>query len=1016
MSDIWTPDSNIWTPSHGPSDGLERPGNIISFEEEMRRRELLIRQGAILEKRIRAARNHPLSLYQLCFCDDEGGPVTITWFHKEWCDAVLRYPEAQIEAPRGTAKCRTGNQRVLLANGAYVPIRVLAEQGEAVIVSYDERSRALVNQIAFVKPNGKAPVERLELEDGAVHELTSNEPILTDAGWKRADAVTSADYIRCVRKDFTTKSNRSLPRGIGWLLGLLNGDGTLASGTRLSCADEGVLRRYDELGLEMCFSRSKVAGDNVDWYTQGLTSIIDPYGIRHKTSRSKSTPRRLYKVSSRPICEYLAGYWDADGTGEEDTAVLSYTSVSEDLIDGVKHLALRTPRPAVGSKTNYVNEKGRVWRVTFYGRDALNLWSQIYKHTGSDKAQRLNAAWLKRFGDTPWLKSRVGHWRYLQKMATGDGFSEEGQKVSQRSYCVPARAVLKVLDEHGLTESAVLGVWNTPEGDAPAIGFSGQQDRYREATVLRLARVCELLGAPVGADKLRDLADSRYHWCKVEDTRHLGAQETYALCSPVHQTYICEGAITHNTTFMICMVLWMMGKNPNIRIALICGSDVHAAKRLQEIRSHVEKDALYQAVFPGVKIDKHSENNSLTMNLVRGRHTKDPTVQARGVLADGVGTRNDLIVLDDICNFKNSVLEPATKPKVLQKLRGDWLPTKAPRSGRVWSIFTPWVQDDANAVLKREMRGRWWYKRYFHGSPEDPYHSIFPELFSREYLMKERVALGVHEFARAYWCQARNPDLVMVRPEHIRPYAKSDFGGDVLDRCIALLSIDPTGGDRKNRSAKNDDPDFYGYSIQLYDLGLLNEMQHRMPRPGRPFTPYRVYNVDTYQMRVSTRQAVAHAIALHRRWNFHEIVVEAQGQQTLHEWFWSWAPSLSVIGMPTGNLDKQQRLEATTPLLDDPRQVILFHPDVADKESGSKEFPIVIQSPEAETIAARRTLREQLLNFPLNHDDALDAYVQGVRYGKHKYLAINDEHLGAGTPNVNPRTAQVNVGVTHIGL
>jgi len=125
---------------------------------------------------------------------------------------------------------------------------------------------------------------------------------------------------------------------------------------------------------------------------------------------------------------------------------------------------------------------------------------------------------------------------------------------------------------------------------------------------------------------------------------------------------------------------------------------------------------------------------------------------------------------------------------------------------------------------------------------------------------------------------------------------------------------------------------------------------------------------------------------------------------------------MRIVPMPTGNLSKQQRLEATTPLLDDPRQIVLFHPAVAKEESAKDDVPIRITSPTPETFMAKRTLREQLLNFPLNHDDALDAYVQGLRYAKSKYLAINDAALSGGAVQVSHRTAQINVGVHRIGF
>ena len=436
------------------------------------------------------------------------------------------------------------------------------------------------------------------------------------------------------------------------------------------------------------------------------------------------------------------------------------------------------------------------------------------------------------------------------------------------------------------------------------------------------------------------------------------------------------------TTFIICCILWIFGHNPELRIKLICGNDVNAAKRLDEIRSHINNDQLYQLVFPNVKEDPQRTNNTLVLNLKRARHTKDATLEAKGVLSDGTGDRTDVLVLDDVCTRKNSVDEPATRPKVLGKLRSDWLNTLDPRQGKVWSIFTPWHAEDANSILKKETKGRWAYKRYAHGKPGNPHFSIFPELFSETYLRKKRLDIGTIEYSAAYLCKTVSGDVQLVRSNWLRPYNKQDLAPTTLKKATVLISIDPTGA--KGKQSKNKDPDYTGVSILLIDTAP-HETYHQH---GRPEAPNRIFVVDAYQFRASTAHTAQHTLELYRKWRPDVICIEAQGAQSLHEWVYELDASIPIETV-SATLSKRSRLESITPWLQDHRQRVLFHPQVIELEP--QTFTASIGGPNPTVIECRRTLRHQMLNFPTTHDDVLDSTVQGLRFTRQWILPYENE-------------------------
>jgi hypothetical protein len=425
------------------------------------------------------------------------------------------------------------------------------------------------------------------------------------------------------------------------------------------------------------------------------------------------------------------------------------------------------------------------------------------------------------------------------------------------------------------------------------------------------------------------------------------------------------------TTFIIAMILWMLGHNQNLRIKLICGNDTAAIKRLAEISGHITENSTYQAVFPAVRLDESRTNDKHTLNLLRSRHGKDATIEAQGILSSGTGDRADLIVLDDICTRKNTLEEPALRPKVLHALRSDWLNTLNPRDGRVWSIFTPWHTEDANSVFKREVRNNWAYRRYAHGKPGDPYFSIFPKLFSRNKLMELRVDLGAKEYACAYLCRAMSGEGQIVQSTWLNTYNPRDLTQTSIKKAVAVLSVDPAGDARRTalRSRKSE-PDYYGFTIKLvFPQGDDN--------PYRPVSPNRIYVVDGYQVRLPTAHAVQHILELQSKWKSEAIVLETQSAQSLHSWLWEKDPSLPLQLVSVG-LNKRIRLEGITPWLQDYRQRVLFHPRSITTDQ--TPFPIAVDGPEPAVYEANRTLRTQLLDFPTAHDDVMDSLVQGLTF------------------------------------
>lgn len=154
------------------------------------------------------------------------------------------------------------------------------------------------------------------------------------------------------------------------------------------------------------------------------------------------------------------------------------------------------------------------------------------------------------------------------------------------------------------------------------------------------------------------------------------------------------------TQQLVALVLYEIGRDPNIRIKIICNSEDEAAKRVQLIGRYVEQSEELRAVFPHLSPADRGRWNTSQLYVQRAGYSVDPTVEAKAVLSTGVGGRAGLLIFDDPVDWRNSVSNPALRPKVLEAMQNVWMNTLLP-GGRIVLIGTAWHQQDAtHEVMK----------------------------------------------------------------------------------------------------------------------------------------------------------------------------------------------------------------------------------------------------------------------------------------------------------------------------
>lgn len=160
---------------------------------------------------------------------------------------------------------------------------------------------------------------------------------------------------------------------------------------------------------------------------------------------------------------------------------------------------------------------------------------------------------------------------------------------------------------------------------------------------------------------------------------------------------------------------YIIGNWPEVRMKVICNAFDLAKDTVAAARRIIDWDPDYAAVFPDiVAVDekkkggrRRTEEWSGSKFRVRSKSfSRDATMQAFGILATGAGRRMDVGLIDDPCDFSNTLLKPALRPKVLDAILSTWT-GRLSEYGFLLCITTVWHTDDAIAHLYKNQGWAW---------------------------------------------------------------------------------------------------------------------------------------------------------------------------------------------------------------------------------------------------------------------------------------------------------------------
>jgi len=218
-------------------------------------------------------------------------------------------------------------------------------------------------------------------------------------------------------------------------------------------------------------------------------------------------------------------------------------------------------------------------------------------------------------------------------------------------------------------------------------------------------------------------------------------------------------------------VLYELGRNPNLRIAIVSETHGKAAKILRSIKAYIRNSAALHEVFPKLKRSSNRENpwTSTAITVERTNDTaKDPSIQVTGAGGSIIGSRVDILILDDILSHRN------TRTKAQREKLTDWynsnLGGRLTTTARVIAVGTAWHPEDLYHELAKKPG---WVSKHYGVINRETGELNWPEVWPQDRVDSVREQLGPIEAARQLDVVPVDNSVSRFQPEMIERALKA---------------------------------------------------------------------------------------------------------------------------------------------------------------------------------------------------------------------------------------------------
>ncbi len=395
-----------------------------------------------------------------------------------------------------------------------------------------------------------------------------------------------------------------------------------------------------------------------------------------------------------------------------------------------------------------------------------------------------------------------------------------------------------------------------------------------------------------------------------------------------HSKALVELPRDHGKSFQVCCrVLWELGKNPDLRVKIVCATEAVAHERSRFLRDSISRNDRVRTAFPTLRSGRPWSSREFTLTTAPPKI--GPSVAAFGIGTGCTGTRADLLICDDVVDVR-ALHSRAERERVAAYFTNNLMNLLEP-DGRFWGLCTPWHSDDLNARLKKS--GAYAIFRRAIGPDLEP---LWPEKWPTQRLQTRLEEIGSASFARGYRLLPVATEETLIRPNWVRCWCEP------AEYDSIVVAVDPavstTAG--ADRSA-------------LVVLGRTSTRR----------SVVEIHVLACAARRVAAPELLQLIDAFDRAWNPAVILFETnaafRGLKDLFTRQTRFGPKLLAV---TQSTDKASRIAAFSVAV----------------ENGSFRLK---QDRGTMVDVGQRELYDEMLSFPFGeHDDLLDAAAMGAAF------------------------------------
>jgi hypothetical protein len=272
----------------------------------------------------------------------------------------------------------------------------------------------------------------------------------------------------------------------------------------------------------------------------------------------------------------------------------------------------------------------------------------------------------------------------------------------------------------------------------------------------------------------------------------------------VHRRLVLWGHVESGKTWQLTVfrLLWMLGNNPNLRIAVVSRTAALAEKFVGAIKTYVENSNELHEVFPNLRPGRKWTDRAIT---VTGRvgNPKDYTLQAVGYGSKVIGARLDGAVLDDLLDWSNTRTDE--QRRTVHQWHAKEVAGRIAADGWEWVIGNAWHPDDFMHELGRNPA---WHAVRFPVLDPATRQPRWPERWPLERIDSWTRENGTAEAARQLHCVARDDATARFKRDWVEGSLRRGEGRSMPHSLKALplgyrtyTGVDVSTGEGADKSA-----------------------------------------------------------------------------------------------------------------------------------------------------------------------------------------------------------------------